>query len=67
MMDNRLNHSVNELCCHRCHVRATAGHKENIPVTDEDLLLLNDEDEDTEEYNWYNKPPAEDFGNLDID
>lgn len=41
--------------------------REDIPVTDDDLLLLDDEDEDTEEYDWYNEPPAEDFGNLDID
>ena len=25
---------------------------EDIPVTDDDLLLLDDEDEDTEEYDW---------------
>lgn len=41
--------------------------REDIPVTDDDLLLLDDEDEDTEEYDLYNEPPAEDFGNLDID
>lgn len=41
--------------------------REDIPVTVDDLLLLNDEDEDTEEYDWQNKPPIEDFGNLDID
>lgn len=41
--------------------------REDIPVTDDDLLLLDDEDEDTEEYDWYNEPPVEDFGNLDID
>ncbi len=40
---------------------------EDIPVTDDDLLLLDDEDEDTEEYDWYNEPPSEDFGNLNID
>ena len=26
--------------------------REDIPVTDDDLLLLDDEDEDTEEYDW---------------
>ena len=36
-----------------------------MPVTDDDLLLL--DNEDTEECDWYNEPPAEDFGNLDID
>jgi hypothetical protein len=36
-------------------------------VTAADLLLLNDKDEDTEEYDWQNEPPVEDFGNLDID
>lgn len=41
--------------------------REDIPVTDDDLLLLDDEDEDTEEYDWRNEPPTEDFGNLDID
>lgn len=40
---------------------------EDIPVTDDDLLLLDDEDEDTEEYDWQNEPPTEDFDNLDID
>jgi hypothetical protein len=29
--------------------------------------LLDNEDEDTEEYDWKNEPPVEDFGNLDID
>lgn len=42
-------------------------NREDIPVTDNDLLLLDDEDEDTEEYDWYNEPPVEDFGNLDSD
>lgn len=41
--------------------------REDIPVTDDDLLLLDDEDEDTEEYDWHNELPVEDFGNLDID
>ena len=40
--------------------------REDIPVTDNDLLLL-DDDEETEEYDWQNEPPVEDFGNLDID
>lgn len=26
--------------------------REDIPVTDDDLLLLDNEDEDTEEYDW---------------
>lgn len=38
-----------------------------ILVIDDDLLLLDNEDEDTEEYDWKNEPPVEDFGNLDID
>lgn len=41
--------------------------REGIPVTDDDLLLLDNEDEDTEEYDRYNEPPTEDFGNLNID
>lgn len=41
--------------------------REDIPITDDDLLLLDNEDEDTEEYDRYNEPPTEDFGNLDID
>lgn len=41
--------------------------RKDTPVTDDDLLLLDDKDEDTEEYDWYNEPPVEDFGNLDID
>lgn len=41
--------------------------REDIPVTDDDLLLLDDEDEDAEEYDWQNERPVEDFGNLDID
>ena len=40
---------------------------EDTPVTDDDLLLLDDEYENTEECDWYNEPPVEDFGNLDID
>lgn len=35
--------------------------KEDIPVTDDDLLLLDNEDEDTEEYDRYNEPLVEDF------
>lgn len=42
-------------------------NREDIPVTDDDLLLLDDEDEDAEEYDWYNEPLVENFGNLDID
>ena len=42
-------------------------NREDIPVTDNDLLLLDDEDEDAEEYDWQNERPVEDFGNLDID
>lgn len=41
--------------------------KEDIPVTDDDFLLLDDDNEEAEEYDWYNEPPVEDFGNLDID
>ena len=26
-----------------------------------------DDGEETEEYDWYNESPVEDFGNLDID
>lgn len=40
--------------------------REDIPVTDDDFLSL-DDDEEAEEYDWYNEPPVEDFGNLDID
>lgn len=39
---------------------------ENHITTVDDLLLLDDEDEDTEEYDWQNEPLVEDFGNLDI-
>lgn len=39
---------------------------EDIPVTDDDFLSL-DDDEEAEEYDWYNEPPVEDFGGLDID
>lgn len=42
-------------------------NREDIPVTDDDLLLLDDEDEDAEEYDWYNEPLVENIGNLDID
>lgn len=41
--------------------------RENIPVTDDDFFDDDLDDEDTEEYDWYNEPPAEDFANLDID
>lgn len=40
--------------------------RESIPVTDDDFLSL-DDDEEAEEYDWYNEPPVEDFGSLDID
>ena len=40
--------------------------KEDIPVTDDDLLFLDDDDEETGEYEWDNEPLAEDFGNVDI-
>lgn len=40
---------------------------EDIPVTDDDLLLLDSEDEDTEEYDWRNEPPVEDSDDLVID
>lgn len=43
------------------------GIREGIPVTDDDLLLLDSEDEDTEEYDWRNEPPVEDSDDLDID
>lgn len=41
--------------------------REDIPVTDDDLLLLDNDDEETGKYDWYNEPPVEDFSNLDID
>lgn len=41
--------------------------REDIPVTDDDLLFLDNDDEETGEYDWYNEPPVEDFSNLDID
>lgn len=40
--------------------------REVIPVTDNNLLLL-DDDEEAEKCDWYNEHPAENFGNLDID
>lgn len=40
--------------------------REDIPVTDDEFLSL-DDDEEAEEYDWYNEPPVEDFGSLDID
>lgn len=43
-------------------------NREDIPANEnDDLLLLNDEDEDTEKYDWQNKPHTEDFDNLDTD
>lgn len=43
-------------------------NREDIPANEnDDLLLLNDEDEDTEKYDWQNESSVEDFGNLDID
>lgn len=43
-------------------------NREDIPANEnDDLLLLNDEDEDTEKYDWQNESPVEDYGNLDID
>lgn len=41
--------------------------REDIPVTDDDFLDDDLDDEKAEEYDWYNEPPADDFGNLDID
>lgn len=41
--------------------------REDIPASEDDDFFDYDDDEDTEEYDWYNEPPAEDFGNLDID
>lgn len=41
--------------------------REDIPVTDDDFFDDDLDDEDTEEYDWYNEPPADDFGNWDID
>lgn len=40
--------------------------REVIPVTDNNLLLL-DDNEEAEKCDWYNEHPAENFGNLDID
>ena len=31
------------------------------------VTFLDDDDEETGEYDWYNEPLAEDFGNVDID
>lgn len=42
-------------------------NREDIPITDDDLLLRSDEDEGTEEYDRYNESPTENFCNLDID
>lgn len=41
--------------------------REDIPVTDDDFFDDDLDDEKAEEYDWYNEPPAEDFGNWDID
>lgn len=41
--------------------------REDIPVTDDDFFDDDLDDEKAEEYDWYNEPPADDFGNLDID
>lgn len=41
--------------------------REDIPLNDEDFFDDDLEDEEAEEYDWYNEPPVEDFGNLDID
>lgn len=43
------------------------GIREDIPLNDEDFFDDDLEDEEAEEYDWYNEPPVEDFGNLDID
>lgn len=41
--------------------------REDIPLTDDDFFDDDLEDEEAEGYDWYNEPPVEDFGNLDID
>lgn len=41
--------------------------REDIPITDDDFFDDDLDDEEAEEYDWYNEPPVEDFGNLDID
>ena len=41
--------------------------KEDSPVTDDDFFDDDLDDEKAEEYDWYNEPPADDFGNWDID
>lgn len=41
--------------------------REDIPLTDDDFFDDDLDDEEAEEYDWYNGPPVEDFGNLDID
>lgn len=41
--------------------------REDIPANEDDDFFDYDDDEDTEEYDWYNEPPAEDFGNWNID
>lgn len=41
--------------------------REDIPLIDDEFFDDDLDDEGAEEYDWYNKPPVEDFGNLDID
>lgn len=41
--------------------------REDIPVTDDDFFDDDLDDKKAEEYDWYNEPPADDFGNWDID
>lgn len=41
--------------------------REDIPLNDEDFFDDDLDDEEAEKYDWYNEPPVEDFGNLDID
>lgn len=41
--------------------------RKDIPVTDDDFFDDDLDDEKAEEYDWYNEPPADDFGNWDID
>lgn len=40
--------------------------REDVPLNDEDFFDDDLDDEEAEEYDWYNEPPVEDFGNLDI-
>lgn len=41
-------------------------HRGLHPATEDDLLLLDDDNEEAEEYNWYNEPLANGFDNLEI-